>query len=441
LVNGSEAEPETERRLRVAAIGVGNRGHDNLIELANEHVVALADVDGIAITIPLPGLLLHFLPGVGGLRALSRFTVMTMLCLAVLVGLAVAALIDRLRASRRRPIIASGAAVIVGLAILVEYLSIPLPVLPTDMPVVLEAMGAEVAPRPALLDVPLDTRIARYQYLQTGHRKPLIIGNLTRPSPALVWQLEGIPFLRFFQNPGGHCSMPSLQFIPHAPGTCPEPRAAWSREAALRVVDLFDLDTIVVHGEYLDAVTAAQVRAVVADHFPVDRVQEDGSLRVFRLRRDHDRRAVWPPGAYQFDFGPALPRFFLAKGWWPPEQAGTVGMAWSMGRESTLGFFLPEASALTAELELLPFVSPATVGQRIAVDVNGRALGEIPIVSEAVWRPYALAIPAAAVRPGINTLRFAYARTGIPREAIPGATDRRELAVAFSRIVLRPGSP
>jgi hypothetical protein len=114
-------------------------------------------------------------------------------------------------------------------------------------------------------------------------------------------------------------------------------------------------------------------------------------------------------------------------------------MAWSMGRESTLGFFLPEASALTAELDLLPFVSPATAGQRVAVDINGRTLGEIQLASEAVWRSYALVIPAAAVRPGNNTLRFAYARTGVPRDAIPGSTDRRDLAVAFSRIVLRPG--
>jgi hypothetical protein len=396
------------------------------------------DIEGVPITFPLPGLLLQFLPGVGALRALSRFTVMVMLSLAVLVGLGIAALVDHLSVRRSRPLVVSAVGGLVGLAILVEYLCIPLPVLPTEMPRVFEAMGAEAGPRGSLLDVPLDPRIAKYQYFQTAHQKPLISGHVPRLGLALARQTDGIPFLRFFQNPSGQCGVPSLQFFQKPGGPCGEAQDAWSNVAALRVVDLFNLDTIVLHGEYLDAATVARARAVVVEHFPVDRILEDGSLTVLRLQRGHDRLAVWPPSAYQFDFGPSSSRFFLAKGWWPPEQAGAVGMAWSMGRESTLGFFLPQAWALTMELRLMPFVFPSAPAPRITVDLNRRVLGEIELPREWVWRTHSLTIPASAVRSGINALRFTYAYTAAPNAVVPGNKDTRELAVAFSRVVLRP---
>ena len=155
----------------------------------------------------------------------------------------------------------------VGLAILIEYLCIPLPVLPTEMPHVFKAMAGRDRPRGSLLDVPLDSRIAKYQYFQTAHQKPLISGHVPRPSLALTRQTDGIPFLQFFQNPGGQCGLPSLQFFQPG-GQCGEAQGAWNRVSALRMVDLFNLDTIVLHGEYLDAATMARVRAVVMELFP-----------------------------------------------------------------------------------------------------------------------------------------------------------------------------
>jgi hypothetical protein len=395
------------------------------------------DIEGVPITFPLPGLLLQFLPGLGALRALSRFTVIVMLSLAVLAGLGVAALRDHPKV-RARPLVVSGVGAVVALAILIEYLCIPLPVLPTEMPRVFEAMAAETGPRGSLLDVPLDARIAKYQYFQTAHHKPLISGHVPRLGLALARQTDGIPFLQFFQNPGGQCGLPSLQFIQNPGGQCREPQGAWNKISALRVVDLFNLDTIVLHGEYLHAATVARVRAAVMEHFPVDRSFEEGNLTVLQLHRDHDRLAVWPPNTYQFEFGPGAPRFFLAKGWWPPEEADAVGMAWSMGGQSTLGFFLPQAWAMTIELQLMPFVFPSAPSQRVTVDINTRVLGEIELPREWRWRVYSLPVPASAVRPGVNALRFTYAHTAAPSTVIPGNKDTRELAVAFSRVVLRP---
>jgi hypothetical protein len=251
----------------------------------------LFEIDGVPITIPLPGLLLHFLPVVRGIRALSRFDVMVTLSMAVLVGLGVSSLAKRLAAPTAPPRLMAAIAGALGLALLVDYLSAPLPVLSTEIPQVFKAMGSETpARRGSLLDVPLDWRIAKYQYYQTAHRRPLIFGFVLRPAPALVRRTAGVPFLQFFQQPES---------------SNPNGGGQWSRTAARRVTDLLDLDTIVIHGEYLDPASVARARAVVSEYFPVAQTVEEDRLVVTRLRRDHDPSAVWGAGAYDFDFAPS----------------------------------------------------------------------------------------------------------------------------------------
>ena len=377
------------------------------------------EIDGMPITIPLPGMLLYLLPVVGSIRVYSRFDVMVTLSLAVLVGFGIAALNERFLGGRRA-FPRSMLVVVAGSAILFEIVAVPLPVLSTKIPPAFIAMGAEEGQRGSLLDIPLDWRVAKYQYYQTAHQRPLVSGFLPRPSPALIRQAHGVPFLDYFQDPDDGRRGDD-----------------WGRGAALRVIDLLDLDTIVIHGEYLSPAAAEQVRAVVTEYFPVARVIEDGALTIIRLRRDHSPRAVWTPDAYDFDFAPAAPRFFLAKGWWSSEAAGAIGMAWSMGRESTLGFFLPQPGPLTMELRLAPFVFPSAPRQAIAVEVNGRDLGEIALTREPGWRTYSLDVPTMALRMGFNVVRFTYRYAKAPRDVAVELADPRELAVAFSRVVLR----
>jgi hypothetical protein len=382
----------------------------------------LFERDGVPITLPLPAMLLHLLPLSSGLRVLVRFHVMVTLSLAILVGLGLAALREGRAPGPWRPVVTGILTGGLALMILVEYLSVPLPVLPTRIPSVFRLLRAEAVPGRSLLDVPLDWQIAKYQYYQTGHEKPLILGFVPRPAVSLIRQTEGVPFLDFFQRPDR---------------LDPALTAGWDRRAALRVIDLLNLDTIVIHGEYLDQPTAERVGRVVMEHFPVAQVVEEERMRVMRLSHDHDRLALWTADAYDFDFGPSVPRFFVARGWWPSERAGSVGMAWSRGRESTLGFFLPEAWSMTMDLRLIPFSIPSAPPQRMTVAMNGRTLGEIELVPDTAWRTYSMSVPTTAVKPGINVVRFTYRYTAAPSVIIPGNPDTRELAVAFSRVTLK----
>ena len=383
------------------------------------------DVGGVPITVPLPAIVFHFLPGVSALRVFSRFTVIAMLALAILAGYAMAALRERLEAARARPRLVTAIGIVVGVAVLVDYLAVPLPVLSTRIPRPLEALGAETGPgrRGSVLDVPLDWRVGKYEYYQTAHGRPLLVGLVPRPAPSVLRQLDGVPFVSFFEDPGRQQRRPA---------------EIWDRRTALRFVDLFDLDAIVIHDSYLDAAAVAGAKATVAEHFPVAQVLEEDGVTVMRLRRDHDHYAVWTTDAYDFDFGADKPRFFIGKGWWPPEQTGGTGMAWSMGRDSTLGFYLPRSSALTMTLEVTGVPIAAAPAQRVAVTLNDRPVGELELDRQWGWRSYAIQIPADATRTGINVARFAYAYSAVPRDTIPGSHDARELAVAFRRVLLRP---
>jgi hypothetical protein len=380
---------------------------------------------GHAASIPLPGLLLYQIPVLSSIRVASRFDCLVMLCLAVLAAQGVAWLAARLAARPggtgrgRMPVALATAAVVV------DFASAPLPILDARTPAAYAALGRAGRPVGSLVDIPLDWRIARYQYLQTAHHQRLITGFLPRPTHALVHQADLVPFVPLFVDP---------RLIVER-----RPRHGDS-EDALRFVDLFDVNALAIHRHYLPADVAGRLREFVAATFPVERIIDDGGLVVFPLRRTHDSAALWRrPGAYRLDFGPGGGGFFIAKGWFPPEMSGDVGFAWSAGRESTLAFYLPRAWPLILELSVLPFRAPSLPPQGMEVHVNGQRAGELAL--EEGWRTYRLALPALALRTGINTIRFIYRVAATPAGTVPGSEDPRVLAVAFDRLELLPANP
>jgi len=380
-------------------------------------------VGGNSFSVPLPGLLLHYMPVLNGIRVASRFDCLLMLCVAVLAAQGLAWLATRLGARPAAGGRGQALIVLAGLAVLVDFVSAPLPVLDARLPVAFAAIAHAPRPVGSLVDIPLDWTIARYQYLQTAHHQRLIMGFLPRPTYALVHQADLVPFVPLFRDPARITARPDV---------------LGNREDALRLMDLFDLNALVIHRHYMAADVADRLKAFLAATFPVERVIEDSGLVVFLLRRTHDSEILWrSPEAYRLDFGPGGEGFFLAKGWWPPETSGDVGFAWSAGPESTVAFYLPRARPMTLELSLLPYRAPSLPPQAVIVHVNGQRVGELALQDG--WQRYRLALPAGTLRPGINTIRFIYRIVATPAGTVPGSGDTRILAVAFDRLELRPG--
>lgn len=376
-------------------------------------------IDGVSVTVPLPGLLFHWLPGLGAVRVFSRFNAVVMLALAVLVALAIAALGTRLRAGGRRRL-AALAAPALGVLVLVEFASVPLPVLGAGIPEAYRALARDPSPG-RVLEVPYGWTIARYLHYQTAHGRPLVGGFAPRPTVALTSETDRVPFLDLFADP--------------ARALAPTPPA--DPAAGARVAALLDLRAIVLHGEYMAPAARARLREIVTASFPVERVEERGDLTLILLQRGRPDPGRWlNAGAYELDIGGGGPRFFLARGWYATERHGGVGMAWSAGRESTLGVYLPEARAMRMELSLMPLALPGLPRQDVSVTFNGTDLGTIAL--EGGWRTYAVNVPRESVREGFNRIRYRYGFAVAPARVMRGLDDPRELAVAFERVRLHP---
>ncbi|HXF63673.1 MAG TPA: hypothetical protein VNK95_18765, partial [Caldilineaceae bacterium] len=147
--------------------------------------------------LPLPGpfALVSRLPFFSGNRYPSRYSVLVMLCLAVLAAYGLAWLGRRLR---RRGLPAALPALLVGLLFLAEHLSIPLPLSDFRIPPIYQRLAAEPGDF-ALLELPTgwrngarvlgrsDVLIMMQQWYQTAHGKRRLGGNTSR-NPELKFQ-------------------------------------------------------------------------------------------------------------------------------------------------------------------------------------------------------------------------------------------------------------
>ncbi len=378
-------------------------------------------LNGMAITFPLPNLLLHFIPGLRALRVSSRFSVMLMLTLAVLVGYGTKHLLKRLEGR-------SGAALLfLGLivaSIAFEFFSAPLPMVDARIPKVYERIATEGGKGGTLLDVPADWRIIKYEYYQTAHHKRLLLGQAPRLSLSLVTSYaDSVPFIRLFKNP---------ELIKDY-GESP-----LDKRDVMQFIQFFDLGFIVLHRDYLWPEVFDRWKQFLLDHFPIRGVDEDASIAAFYLAKDDESADRWMGlDGYLLDFGSATPQFFLAEGWSSHERWGDLTAAWSDAKESQLWVFFPRPDDFMMELRLLPFTFPSSPEQRIQVFVNGRFLNEIRLDANG-WKTYSLHLPRTYLARGINAIRFVYRYTASPSKVLPGSQDQRTLAVAFDFIRFRP---
>ena len=142
----------------------------------------------------LPEILLRYIPIVANARIPGRAIVVVYLAVALLLAFALA---SRPIARRR------GTAALIGLAIVAEFIAIPLPLTPLDRPPFYARLAA--MPAGAVIDVPLGLRDGfgeegaldhRTLYYQTIHGKPIAGGFVARLPQSVKAQYQDAPLLR-----------------------------------------------------------------------------------------------------------------------------------------------------------------------------------------------------------------------------------------------------
>lgn len=218
------------------------------------------------VTVPLPYLVLYYVPLLNIFRAPSRFMVLVMLALAVLVGFVLAGAARVRWRGGARPALGWGVSAVVGALVLLEFLAIPYPMAPPGYDVPFYRQLAQEPGDFAILELPLRP-MSDYETYQTVHGKPIIGGYLSRQPPDRF--VAETPVLRYL--------LPTT--------AVDDPVAAEAARTGLADLRRADVRYAVVHWWAFTPEEQAAMQAKLARVFPgiVSRPIPDHRMEVFPL--------------------------------------------------------------------------------------------------------------------------------------------------------------
>ena len=362
--------------------------------------------------IPGPFALVNQLPFFSGNRYPSRYSVMVMLCLALLSAMGMSALWQTVPAKLRRLGPALLAVCMAGLFLL-EHLSLPLPINDFRVPSVYTALAGD-ASGSTLLELPTgwrngarvlgksDVLIMMQQWYQTEHGLRRLGGNTSR-NPAYTFQyFTDAPLigdLIALMNADDERIAAQLQM-------------EWNDiveradEMSPAVLDFLDVDVVALYVEHAPELLLQFVEEVL----PLDFVDEwtgrdwrneDATIRIYRPQRLSTEEST-------IDLGSYAGNLYLAQGWSVLPVGGRVRYA--IRRDAELLLDLPEAGGtLTFEL-----FAPATA---VMLSVNEHTLGPVSVAEN---HPQIVSVdlaPGIADQP-VDSLRLQFGGQGAPASTL-----------------------
>jgi hypothetical protein len=363
--------------------------------------------DGLETSIPLPFLLLHYLPLVRGNRVANRWSLVLILALAVLAAWAAAWLWQRLAHGQARRRLSQGLILALTGLILFEHAVVPLPLTDARIPAVVRALAAQ--PDGAVLQLPMGWRNSfgvlgaedtRAQYYMTVHGKPILSGNTSRNPPIAFAYFARLPLIQAITaQEAGH--PPDPDTLAAARGQVDALLALWG------VRYLLLLPPTPGRLPYADTWQASQDLALALIPHDPEPLYADESSRLY---------AVHPPTPLPLilDFGDHNTDAWRGEGWAADEaDVGGAAGIWATATEALLLFRSEDATPRRLTFRAVPFSWPGAKPQRLRLSLNGRPVGEV-VMAEG-WQEYGFTL---VPRPGINHLRFHFARADAPRRVL-----------------------
>ncbi|HEY2943069.1 MAG TPA: hypothetical protein VGN09_11620 [Vicinamibacteria bacterium] len=330
-------------------------------------------VAGRDLGLPLPFAVFPHVPVLQHLRAPSRFSILVVLALAVLLAAGWTRWLARVRRSSARLALTATAAALMA----AEYLAVPVPLFQAGAP----ELFARVAREPGdftVVEIPgIDQAPGRIMYDQTIHGKRIFIGTAARVPIEKMSYYFGLPLVR------------PLVDLRKGRVELDGDLLAREKDAAPRVARFLALRYVVVEHAFADRGVVDFLERVL----PVTRVDDDGERVLLRVAPE-----ALPPLPWRIEAGAPESRMHFESGWDAPADGGGVLTRSPSGPRSTILFRRPSAEArrLVAETAggselswLLP-AGPADVVERL----------------ELTWP----AAPPPALPPRVAALRFEAAR-------------------------------
>jgi len=406
---------------------------------------SIFDLDGLPVSLPLPYILLHYIPFVKGFRAPNRFSLVLLQAMAVLAGYGVAWLLVKVAGARSgdRPERTSEArftfhaartpvawilAFLLAATILFEHLAVPMPLTDARVP----APYRELAAQPGdwtLMQLPMGWRNGfgvfgaedtRVEWYQTVHGRPILSGNTSR-NPAFKFE--------YFQR------LPLLQAITGIEMYQPPDQATdqAARAQAAELMALWNVRYLVVNppvaGRYPYTDTWQATQDYVLEVIPVDPqpVWDADGVQVYAVQQAD------VPFPFELDLGSRNTDAYRGPGWSVDEDdIGGASGVWVDGRtaELYLPLCLDEGCHLSGKdgnlddqpvdvvLRVQPFTYPGAPQQTLALALNGVELGTQPLLPG--WHEVRFSAPAQATRSGLNRLTLRFSDSARPSDVLPG---------------------
>jgi len=400
------------KRVRAWVVGALVSGVLAMGPLLHVNGRSVFDLDGLQVNVPLPFIILHYIPFVNANRVPHRFSAVLMLCLAVLVGFAVYAILLRLRG---RTVVLVVSAVLSAL-VLFEHLSVPMPLTDARVP----DWYYELAQEPgdfAILEFPLGWRnsfgvfgVERTQteYYQTIHHKRLPSGNISRNPPFNFEYFQRIPVFD---------SIARVELYEQLDPS----RVEQDRLLVDDLIYFFDIRYLVFQPivpnrpPYSD--TRPQVEEYAEQVFPVEMIyQDEDGLTVYKVRQPEARTEV------NIDFGTEGARLYQGEGWSREEVLGNASANWSESTRARVFVPLRELENYEMSFRALAFSYEGAPEQTLEVMVNGHRLPERFSIGPS-WETYTLTVRGDYLNSGLNEVILDFAYAASPRDVLPGNFD------------------
>jgi len=374
------------------------------------------------VTFPLPFALLHYIPIIQANRAPNRFSVVLCLALAVLVGYGVWQLMRY--AARLVPRAAWAVACLALPVVLVDQLSVPLPLTDARLPAPYDRLASEPDAY-AILQLPLGWRNSfgtrgaeetRLQYYQAFHHKYMLAGNISR-APAFKFDyFTRIPLFRALIEVESY----------HQPDAETLARAA---AQASELMTLYDIRYLAVHDPiplrypYVDTMPATRELALALLPVESQPLASADGVTLYRVLQ------APLPDTFRIDLGEWSAAPYRAEGWAEDEQVFGTTANWVTDSQARLFFPVRGGGDRRLALRIAPFAYPGAPRQRVSLELNGHALG-YEVGLEEGWQIVSVRLPEVYLRPGLNALVLHFDHLASPASVL-GASDDRTLAAAL----------
>jgi len=385
------------------------------------------DLDGLPVNVPLPFIMLHYIPVISANRVPNRFSAVLMLALAILAAFAVYWILSWVATQKwaalpsvgRRPygsrLLLPACSLLLVAPLLFEHWSVPLPLTDSRIPPVYDQVAADPGDF-TILQLPLGWRNSfgqlgaedtRNQYHQVYHQKRLLAGNTSRNTAFKFDYFDRVPIIH---------SIVTLESY----GQVDAERRAADRASAGEFLWFYNIRYVIVsppvpdRPPYTDTYTATL--AYVEEVLPVHKIYDRDGWRLYRVDRDADATRA----AVEVDFGSTAPlaQMALGEGWAADEQIQGASANWAVEQEARV--LLPSAAGTDYRLTVraLPFDYPDAKVQTMALVANGHRLE--PVTLAPGWAEYSWEVSAQLLEQPINELRFELDHLAAPADVLPG---------------------